>query len=940
MKNYCLLPAFLLVFFFSVTHVPLQAQLLTPVRTAVDGFPEWTDQDVGGTGYLQLLVANASTTTPILDFSPYDRVQLDFRIRTFGGTNPVENEVTIAVSEDNGENWVVVTTRLPLTASLTAAEPVDLSAFSGNQVKVRLSVAGSLNAVGAGIDDISIMGFVGHPRTLSLRNDGEDFTSEVFPVTDYAGAVVTLPTLQDCGHWQFSGWDTNPDKQSAPAFAGGAEYITTDADVTLYAIYSSSDYSGESWSMVIDRNDLTNGMYVILNGDFYLPNDRVSNGPEHRTIDTAGVSVAGGSLVGTVTADMRWNFIGNADEMTIKSAANDFFLYNINNNDGVNVGATSAHWTFETYEDGFAMRDGTHSRFCAVYTAGSDWRSYVTRNSVNYKTNRGILNIFKQSGTILINYSANPGCNSESTSWTGAVSVDWTNSANWTQGVPQVASAVTINMGQYIPQIVSAVEIAGLTIDAAAGLTITDAGSLTVGGDVRLISSRNGTACLVNHGSLSVTGIARVEQYLTAATSGSATDNWWYVSMPVLGATSSSVLVANADNQLGYYSEATANYPQVLNTDEVLEVGRGYLAKINISDTYVFAGALNDGTIGPLTLTRTTAAGGSRGFNLIGNPYASFINWNQVTGFGTGSLRRDIRPTIWLRTRNAAGQMIFDTFDGEDGTSLGIGGRVNQFIAPLQAFWVKVEEEGSSPAISFTNAMRLHRSQVEDRLRTPENSLRRILHLQLSSGLHLDETIIATSNLATNGFDFYDSEKMPVDGVGFFSLVEGKELVINKLHSMEPGTTITLGMSIPQAGTYTIKASELINLDNVQVVLYDRVYGIKTLLQPGTEHRFAVDDATQSTERFSIELLAPGTLSSVVNSMQTDVQVHVLPGGLLQINAGEMQMSATVRVYSLSGQQVLEKPITGRETQIRHALLPGIYIVKVNDQVCKIRIHD
>src|SRR5690606_25696812 len=51
-------------------------------------------------------------------------------------------------------------------------------------------------------------------------------------------------TLADCGSYTFVGWDTNGSTTSAPTYIGGATYTTTNANVTLYAVYSETIEGG------------------------------------------------------------------------------------------------------------------------------------------------------------------------------------------------------------------------------------------------------------------------------------------------------------------------------------------------------------------------------------------------------------------------------------------------------------------------------------------------------------------------------------------------------------------------------------------------------------------------------------------------------------------------------------------------------------------------
>lgn len=140
---------------------------IVPTRTDVSGFPDWTDTSVAGTSYLQLLVAGANTVSPAMSFDDYTSETLDFKARTYGGVNTVENEITVSISIDNGSNWTVLGTRLPTSNTLTNMEQFDLSAYNGSQVKIKFEVAGTNNGVGAGLDDINIRGVSSDPTAVA-----------------------------------------------------------------------------------------------------------------------------------------------------------------------------------------------------------------------------------------------------------------------------------------------------------------------------------------------------------------------------------------------------------------------------------------------------------------------------------------------------------------------------------------------------------------------------------------------------------------------------------------------------------------------------------------------------------------------------------------------------------------------------------------------------
>ena len=141
-----------------VSNVAWGAVNITPIRTDVTGFTTWTDVDVAGTTYVQLLKETSSTISPAMNFDNYSNETLDFKARSYGGTSTVENEVFVAISTNNGTSWTEIGSRTPSTNSLTSVAQFDLSTYSGTQVLIKFYSKGTSATVGVGIDDITIKG--------------------------------------------------------------------------------------------------------------------------------------------------------------------------------------------------------------------------------------------------------------------------------------------------------------------------------------------------------------------------------------------------------------------------------------------------------------------------------------------------------------------------------------------------------------------------------------------------------------------------------------------------------------------------------------------------------------------------------------------------------------------------------------------------------------
>lgn len=477
-------------------------------------------------------------------------------------------------------------------------------------------------------------------------------------------------------------------------------------------------------------------------------------------------------------------------------------------------------------------------------------------------------------------------------------------------------------------------------VEPGAKLTIS-AGKRLGATSITLQSSANGTATIMNSGTLLVDN-ANIQQYLTTKSAVDKTDNWWYISSPVSNATSAVILTEGSGNKFGYYNEATATYPQITATDAALTAGKGYVAQINTTGTYTFSGTLNNGDV-PVTLTRTGNTHLKRGFNLVGNPYLSFLNWNDVKG-----ARTDIRSTVWFRTRTAAGAMTFDTYNGLTGTSLGKNGEVTQHIPPMQAFWVKVHEDATSgdPLVNtinltLTNNMRSHQDQTltTNRLRTPEADDKQIIRINVTNGTNKDETILMSYSGAQDLMDTYDSEKISNNNVAIpeiYTLLNNEEITINTMNSLPLNIELPLGFRTGQAGNFTISTSELTNLgSDVKLILKDKQTSTETEMTVDNSYNFS-SDAVNTDDRFTVILKATGVTTDV-HQLKNALLVYGNTNNQIVVS-GLIAEGTPVHIFNAVGQQIYQGELNGSYNVISQKLQQGVYIIKINQTIQKVTL--
>lgn len=481
-----------------------------------------------------------------------------------------------------------------------------------------------------------------------------------------------------------------------------------------------------------------------------------------------------------------------------------------------------------------------------------------------------------------------------------------------------------------------------LTIDATTSVNnitvekggkVTNTSDLTVA-NIYLLSNESGTGTYVDKGTTHITGTATVQQFLHGA-SGATERSWWYISFPVTNATSTVFDVANLTppvNKLWYYNEAndpTPAYTNIATNGTLLNPGRGYVLSLAGNDnTYSFTGSnLNTGDI-TLTPTRTGTSAVKRGFNLMGNPYPSYLDWNAVG-------KTNMKTTIWYRTFTLGKQMQFDTFDGEYGTGLGVNGLVNQFIPPLQAFWVRVDSDGSDGSLVLNNNMRYHKDVENNRLKIRALTTAKVLRLKVSNGINGDEALVVTNPNATDGLDGLDSPKMSNDNAAIpeiFTLAGTEEIVINKLKNISTDKEMALGFRTGEYNHFTLSATQLANFDQeTKIILKDNLLNTDQDLTDGTSYSFT-SDAVTTTSRFSI-IFKSASITTELENQDNEDAVNIFKNANNQIvvnqNAASGQQGK-VTICNSVGQKLMIAERKGTSTVINKYFPSGIYMVTVN----------
>jgi hypothetical protein len=550
-------------------------------------------------------------------------------------------------------------------------------------------------------------------------------------------------------------------------------------------------------------------------------------------------------------------------------------------------------------------------------------------------------------GTATVNLTAVSGSNSsnlaltgtvtDTYTWTGATSTDPTVASNWNPAAVPCSGA-----NEVIPSgLTNYPAYTNLTIDAGTTLTVQSGAKLDISG----VLTNNGTltiesgATLVQGASstLAGSGTYNVKQTITGAGSTTPTGRFWYLGSPVSLA-SSSVYFGNAANVVKKRDESTNAWITVASgTPENLVVGKGYYTQAMANSTINFTGGLvNNGAITINGLSRT-AGQGFEGFNLVSNPYPSYLNWDAVT-------KTNVDGTIWYRTHDGS-NMVFDTYvanaAGGIGTNLS-GNTATKYIPPMQSFWVRVSQGQTTGSLTLGNAMRSHFASLGSStagLRSTNDEQKLFIRMNLLQANKKDQIIVYVNETATNGFDVLDGEKMMQAGMPqFYTSAAGKKITINGLNSAKKQQALPITMELPTTGVHSFVIEDL-EISNGLVWLEDKQEEIMQALEPGTVYEFYANSGINA-ERFVLhfQLIDNTTPINVYNEVNGSANfsgkgasVHAESAGVVVIKLPAITEGITdIQIRDAAGRLVYTGSTNTLETSVQLAQANGIYYVTLN----------
>ncbi|MDY0078152.1 MAG: lamin tail domain-containing protein [Bacteroidales bacterium] len=485
---------------------------------------------------------------------------------------------------------------------------------------------------------------------------------------------------------------------------------------------------------------------------------------------------------------------------------------------------------------------------------------------------------------------------------TSAADGDW-NSIAWSPaGTPTAADDVTI---YHAVTLNATADCHDLTINAGKSLSVASGGSIITTG--------------------TVTGNVTVQRFLTKY-DAVGDQMFHFISSPVAAQAIRPEFVSNATTipaGTDFYSfnEVTNEWINTRATGDVwntnfetnFTVGKGYMVAYPTDVTKNFTGTLN-ASAAVLNCTNTLDKG--NGWNLLGNPFPSAIDWTQVI-LGNG-----MDNALYYYDSGAEKYRYYIQLPGESG-ALGSG---QQYIPAMQGFMVHAKTNGTQ-TVTLPLAARTHSGQ--DVFYKSTNAVPGSLSLLVSANGYEDEAFIHFNQHATTAFDGnYDafklrsySDKVPMI---YTKGSEGSELAINGLPEVDGETVIPVYFEAATEGTHTITA-KLDGLPDAVVYLEDIKLNKTQNLTANPVYSFTASNGDDDN-RFRLSFGAVG-----INNPDATDGVHVYAyDGMLYLET-QSNEAAQFKLYNLTGQLVMEGRTGGNALSSFNvsALGTGVYVVNV-----------
>ena len=462
-------------------------------------------------------------------------------------------------------------------------------------------------------------------------------------------------------------------------------------------------------------------------------------------------------------------------------------------------------------------------------------------------------------------------CPALETTWTGNSSEDWFDAQNWSNGIPTPESFVYINDGIRFPTLTAPAECASIIMGDRASL---------IGTEFLTVKS------------------AQTERIFGG-------DQFVFLSSPMTNSLPWDAIFPDQQNSIWIrkYDEFSGNWFNQSKYD-FSDLGKGFTVQTIPDRTARFIGNFSNNDVESGLFFNNPGNDPNRaGWNLLGNPFPSPIDWDLVQ---TNQTERAVY--VWDGTQ----------YVSWNGT---VGALNNGIIPAMSGFFVKAVNHNFTP-LSIPLSARVHQPM----LLNFKNGITNVLKVRTYDNVNSDVAFFRLNNEATPGFD-YRSDARKLFGIEeapqLYSSADGIDLSINEFPYFGSQVQVPLLFSGNFVGNYNLSFEELDSFEaNIQIVFTDTKENIRFDVKNNRSYRFDYIPG-EPANRFKLEF-KPAAASPINERLQAYISDKMLvllnPDGL----EGELHL------VDLTGKRIFSRSISGDTYQnFAFNQARGIYIVQM-----------
>jgi hypothetical protein len=669
-------------------------------------------------------------------------------------------------------------------------------------------------------------------------------------------------------HWvapSNSVWNSASNWSTTPGGAGGAG-VPTAADAVFFE-------SNRVTNCTVDVNAIVYNMNVLPG---YT--GTISQGTNTMTIDNAA-TLGGGIFQGgasDITVNGQFTIAGTA--FTAPSAA-----LNLKNNFSLTSGS-------------FAHNNGT------LRLSGTNGQQAITSSRVNTFNN-----------IVVTNTSATPAVSIESSQNLSGVLTLANNVVFDADGSQNSAILTLISTGD------------NPTKDAAIGVLPSGAsviGNVTVQRFMAIEGPSNGRIYRYVASPLQNAIVADVQKEIpvTGAFTGTSKCSGCGTAASMFAYNEKAITDTNKSGAADY-DDGYENFP-VASNSEILTPGKGYAMFVRgnqiTSALWDVRGIINSGNVTPVTLPVYYTSSGKAandGWNLVGNPYPSTIDWNAAKGW----IKTNVDAAIYIRD-NASVNTQVAAWNGVVGTNGG-----SSTIALGQGFWVKANGNGV-PVLQADENVKAAGTQTTFFKKAAPTDL---LRITLAKGTTRDETIVHFREDATENYDSHaDALKLANATFNLSTLMSGgKEFAINSLAPFNCSSTVKLNIQGAAAGSYSLDFSGYESFPKgIEIMLTDNFTNNVIDVRKTTSYNFSVTAQAASTgaNRFLVSFSQP----TVQDKFSIATQ-NICSGSDAVVNISNSQTDVAYSAHSKNS-NILSSSVLGNGNEIQVRIPAGTLLAGVD----------